>query len=102
MITCVVQYEIDPSKQSFFETYAQMWLNLLPKLGGVHHGYFMPYEGANDKAMALFSFSSLAAYEAYRHQLKTNPEAIEAFEFANTHQMIKRYDRTFMEPKLVS
>jgi hypothetical protein len=31
-------------------------------MGGTHHGYFLPDEGANNIAYALFSFPSLADY----------------------------------------
>ncbi|WP_280429962.1 NIPSNAP family protein [Nocardia brasiliensis] len=41
-------------------------MELVERHGGTHHGYFLPAEGASDKALALFSFSSLAAYEEYR------------------------------------
>jgi hypothetical protein len=40
-----------------FEHYAKLWIPLVEKFGGNHHGYFMPHEGANDIALALFSFS---------------------------------------------
>ena len=39
---------------------------LVPRLGGTHHGYFLPHESPNDLALALFSFPLLAAYEEYR------------------------------------
>ena len=41
-------------------------LTLVPRFGGIHHGYFLPSEGASDVALAMFSFPSLAAYEQYR------------------------------------
>ena len=39
-------------------------IDWLPSAGEIHHGYFLPAEGAND-ALALFSFPSLADYERY-------------------------------------
>ena len=33
-----------------FEQYAKMWIALVEKFGGTHHGYFMPSEGASDTA----------------------------------------------------
>lgn len=45
-----------------------MWIRLVGKLGGTHHGYFMPSEGTSNVALALFTFPSLAAYESYRTQ----------------------------------
>ena len=78
MITCVVEYVIDPAKIDAFERFARRWIELVDLHGGTHHGYFLPSEGASDKALALFSFSSLAAYEQYRALFGTDPDFIEA------------------------
>lgn len=66
MITCFLKYEVDADKLAEFEKYAKMWIPLVEKFGGTHHGFFLPSEGASDIAYALFSFSSFAAYEKYR------------------------------------
>lgn len=66
MVTCCLRYIIDSDKLEAFEAYARMWIPLVGKFGGVHHGYFLPHEGASNVALALFSFPSLAAYEEYR------------------------------------
>jgi hypothetical protein len=66
MITCVVEYIIVPAKIDAFERFGRRWMELVDSHGGMHHGYFLPAEGASDKALALFSFPSLAAYEQYR------------------------------------
>ena len=66
MITCHVRYEIDPDEIGAFERFAQRWMELVTRHGGIHHGYFLPAEGASDVAYALFSFPSLAEYERYR------------------------------------
>jgi hypothetical protein len=50
MITCHLRYVIDASKSSEFEEYGRMWLKLIPKFGGVHHGYLLPSEGASNIA----------------------------------------------------
>lgn len=55
MITCQVRYVLDPYKVKEFEHYAKLWIPLVEKLGGTHHGYFLPSEGANDMALSLFS-----------------------------------------------
>ena len=68
------------------------------RLGGTHHGYFMPSEGDSDEAFALFTFPSLAEYEVYRNASKTDPECQEAFEFARTTGCIRRYERRFLTP----
>ncbi|MEM9161662.1 MAG: NIPSNAP family protein, partial [Cyanobacteria bacterium P01_F01_bin.4] len=64
MITCYLRYTIDPAKVAEFEHYGRLWIPLVEKFGGMHHGYFLPKESANDLAVALFSFPSLSAYEA--------------------------------------
>ncbi|PFW55149.1 NIPSNAP family protein, partial [Bacillus sp. AFS075960] len=42
MITCYVRYVVDASKLDEFETYGKMWIPLVKKFGGDHHGYFLP------------------------------------------------------------
>ena len=100
MITCYVRYIIDPLKVEQFETYAKMWIPLVEKFGGKHHGYFLPGEGANDVALALFSFESLAAYERYREQSKDDAECRAAFRYAEEHACVRSYERSFFRPML--
>jgi len=98
MITCYVRYVIDPKKITEFENYAKMWIPLVAKFGGQHNGYFLPSEGANNIAMALFSFDSLAAYEEYRTLSLNDPECIRAFEYADEVDCIVSYERSFFRP----
>ena len=100
MITCHIRYVIDPHKLAEFETYARLWLPIVNRLGGTHHGYILPSEGANNIAFALFSFPSLAAYEIYRQQLTTDPEGMEAFEMEKRNRSIISYERSFLRPVL--
>jgi hypothetical protein len=55
MITCVVDYIIDPKKIDSFEKSAKRWIELVNRFGGDHHGYFLPAAGASDRALAIFS-----------------------------------------------
>ena len=55
MITCHVRYEIDPDRIAAFERFARRCMELVQRSGGIHHGYFLPAEGASDIAYALFS-----------------------------------------------
>jgi hypothetical protein len=48
MITCHVKYIIDPYQLSEFENYASKWIEIVELMGGIHHGYFLPSEGANN------------------------------------------------------
>ncbi|MBI4680402.1 MAG: NIPSNAP family protein [Nitrospirae bacterium] len=98
MITCYLRYIIDPYKIEDFEKYAKMWIPLVNKFSGTHHGYFLPHEGANNIAIALFSFPSLAAYEEYRGKIKTNTDCQAAFALAEKTRCIISYERNFMRP----
>ena len=98
MITCYLRYIIDPHKIQEFEEYARKWLLLVEKFGGRHHGYFLPHEGSNNIAVALFSFSSLAAYEDYRFKSETDIDCIAAYDFEKTNRSIISYERSFMKP----
>jgi hypothetical protein len=100
VITCHVRYVIDPYKAEEFEAYARMWIPLVRRFGGVHHGYFLPGEGANNIAHSLFSFESLTAYEAYRTAAKDDAECRAAVAFADAHRLIVSYERNFLKPLL--
>jgi hypothetical protein len=100
MITCVVHYTINPGEIDAFERFAQEWMRLVTKHGGVHHGYFLPAEGASDQAEALFSFESLAAYERYRARFGNDPEFVAADRIRDDSGCVVRYERTFMRPLL--
>jgi len=98
MVTCFLKYVIDPYKLSEFEQYAKMWIPLVNKFGGNHNGYFLPSEGANNIALALFTFPSLAQYEQYRKDSLNDLECITAFKFAEDSQCILSYERSFFNP----
>lgn len=98
MITCYLKYEIDPYKLNEFEHYAKLWIPLVNKFGGLHHGYFLPSEGASNIALALFSFPSLAEYEKYRTDSFDDPACIDAFKYAEETRCIVSYERSFFKP----
>jgi hypothetical protein len=98
MITCVVDYTIDPRRIADFERFALEWMRLVNKHGGQHHGYFLPSEGDSDRALALFSFDSLAAYEQYRTLFGKDPEFIATDRIRDESGCVLRYARTFMRP----
>lgn len=100
MITCHVRYEIDPAQIAAFERFATAWMDLVGRHGGVHHGYFLPAEGASDIAHALFSFPSLAAYERYRGRFGVDPEFVAADRIRDESRCVLRYERTFLRPLL--
>jgi hypothetical protein len=98
VITCVVEYTIDPRQIEAFERFARAWIALVNRHGGRHHGYFLPGEGASDRALALFSFPSLAAYEEYRTRFGVDPEFVAADRIRDESQCVLRYERSFMRP----
>lgn len=98
-ITCFIRYEIDPFKKDMFQSYADNWARIIPRLGGHLLGYFVPHEGRNYEAWGLVSFPSLAAYEAYRQRLRVDEEAQANFAFAQRERFVLKEERTF--PRVV-
>ena len=98
MVTCYLRYVIDPFKLKEFEHYAKLWIPLVEKFGGSHHGYFLPHEGPNNIALALFTFPSLAEYEAYREKASTDPECQAAMEYYKKTKCFLSFERSFMKP----
>lgn len=100
MIMCFLRYKVNPEKIADFEAYGKMWFELLPRFGGIHHGYFLPSEGESDVALAMFSFPSLAAYEQYRKAAEVDPDVQKAIAFARETRCFSRYERSFFRPLL--
>ena len=95
-ITCCIRYTLDPFKRAAFEDYARNWLAIIPACGGNLVGYWMPHEGTNNIALALISFDSLAAYEAYRARLRADRDGMANFRFADEERFILSEERTFL------
>ena len=96
-ITCGIRYQIDPFQREAFKKYAENWGRIIPRCGGHLVGYFLPYEGTNDVAWGLIAFDTLASYERYKARLKSDKEARENFEMAQTKRLILREERNFVE-----
>jgi hypothetical protein len=75
-----------------------MWIPLVEKFGGKHHGYFLPHEGPNNIAVAMFSFPSLAAYETYRAAAADDPECQAAMHYHQETKCFLSFERSFMRP----
>jgi hypothetical protein len=97
-VTCCIRYVLDPYKREAFEAYAKNWLTIIPACGGDLLGYFMPHEGTDNIALALISFDSLAAYEAYRARLRADPAGAANFRMAQAERFILTEERTFLRP----
>lgn len=98
MVTCYLRYVLDAYQLKEFEHYAKLWIPLVEKFGGQHHGYFLPSEGANNIALAMFTFPSLAEYERYRQDSMNDAECLAAFKYAEETKCILSYERTFFRP----
>jgi hypothetical protein len=97
-IVCCIRYVIDPFQRSAFEAYARRWLTIIPACGGECLGYFLPHEGTNNIALALLTFDSLAAYEAYRGRIKADAAGAANFQAAQEKRFILSEERTFLTP----
>jgi len=95
-ITVFIRYRLDPFQHNAFESYARRWLEIIPRCGGELVGYWMPHEGTNDVAFGLITFESLAAYEAYRAQLKADKAGAANFREAERERFILGEERTFL------
>ncbi|MBC7799687.1 MAG: NIPSNAP family protein [Gemmatimonadaceae bacterium] len=95
-VTVFIRYQIDPFQHAAFERYARRWLTIIPACGGTLLGYWMPHEGTNTIAFGLISFASLAAYEAYRTRLRTDPAGAANFRMAEEQRFIVAEARTFL------
>lgn len=96
-LTCFIRYQIDPFQRDAFAAYAQAWGRIIPRCGGELLGYFLPHEGSNDIAWGLVGFDDLAAYERYRHVLKSDAEGRQNFERARRERFILREERSWLE-----
>lgn len=75
VITCCIQYTLDPHRIEAFADYARRWPPIIDRCGGDLIGYWLPKEGANNFAVAMIEFESLAAYEVYRRKLAGDSDA---------------------------
>ena len=98
MVTCYLRYIVDAYKLKEFEQHGKLWIPLVEKFGGKHHGYFLPSEGTNNVALATFTFPSLAAYEKYGADSMQDPECQAAFKYAEETRCIVSYERSFFRP----
>jgi NIPSNAP len=111
MITCYLRYWIASEKAADFEDYARTWMRLIEKYGGTHHGYFLPVEvppratlsfpgigepGPGNVAFALFSFSTLDAYETYRQNVANDPECLAVTKRFEETKCFTKYERVFV------
>ncbi len=97
MITCCIQYTLDPHRAEAFTDYATRWPPIIVRCGGDLVGYFLPKEGANNYALALIDFPSLADYETYRQRLADDPDAQRNVADAAKAECIRVETRSFLQ-----
>ncbi|MDO6726873.1 NIPSNAP family protein [Cognatishimia sp. 1_MG-2023] len=97
MLTCIIRYQIDPTKKAQFEEYARNWGQAIPRNGADLIGYYAPHEGSSTLAYGIYNVESLAEYEAYRARLAADPIGKRNYEFAQSERFILREDRTFLK-----
>ncbi|HZD46711.1 MAG TPA: NIPSNAP family protein [Acidobacteriaceae bacterium] len=96
MITCCIRYTLDPHQIAEFEEYAKRWPPIIAECGGKLIGYYLPKEGANNFAIALIDFDSLASYETYRSKLAAHKDAKANVENAKGTKCILVEERSFL------
>lgn len=98
MITLSIRYTIDPSKLADFEAYAEALPDAAERCGARSVAYYLPtkFAGPTNIAVALIDFPSLAAYEQYRAQLRTDAEAAELARRADQSGCILVEDRAIL------
>ena len=97
MLTCVIRYQIDPTRKSQFEQYARNWGQAIPRCGADLIGYYAPCEGSTTLAYGIYNVGSLAEYEQYRIRLSQDQIGQENYEFAQREKFLLREDRTFLK-----
>ena len=96
MLTCIIRYRIDPTKQDQFRQYARTWGRCIPRNGAGLIGYYAPHEGSSTLAYGIYTIDSLAAYETYRARLAADPLGRENYAFAQRERFILSEDRTWL------
>lgn len=96
MLTCIIRYQIDPTKKNQFVQYARNWGQAIPRCGADLVGYYAPHEGSATLAYGIYNVQSLAHYEQFRAQLTVDPVGRENYEFAQREKFILREDRTWL------
>ena len=100
MIYHCIRYTLDRHKLADFEAYARRWMegDILRRCGAKPLGYFLPKKGlggADNIALALLGFDSLADYEQYRARLGDDPDSRANLEAAENSQCILTEERSY-------
>ena len=98
MLTLCIRYTLDANKLADFAVYAKALRAPVERCGGRYVDYYLPTKvaGPTNTALGLIDFPSLAAYEAYRAELLTDPEAVACLRRAEAAGCILNEDRSFL------
>jgi hypothetical protein len=106
------------AKLDSFAECRRIWIELINKLGGIHHDYFLPSqdskakshgwfsfpgigsEGATNIGIAIFSFPDWEMYEKYRAEAGNHDECNRATKIVDETRCLTSYERNFMTPIL--
>ncbi|MEQ3708682.1 MAG: NIPSNAP family protein [Tateyamaria sp.] len=97
MLTCIIQYQIDPTKRAAFAEYGARWAQAIPRCGADLVGYYAPHEGSSTLAYGIYHIPSLADYETYRTRLAADPLGQQNYAFAQSERFILKEDRTWLK-----
>ena len=100
MITVCLRYDLDPYKVKEFEAYARAYMPVVQRLGGMHHGIFLPEEGQGSSAYVLVTFPSLGSYEEFQLRSARDPGAKAADEGMREGGFVYGVTREFLRPVL--
>ena len=98
MITCYLKYTIDPHKLTEFEEYARLWIPIVNRMGGTHHGYFLPYEGRTTSQSRYSVFPAWPPTKTIVFRMTENSECMHVYAIEKRNRSIFRYERSFMRP----
>jgi hypothetical protein len=98
MMTLCIRYTLDVNKLADFEAYQRSLRKPVERCGGTYVDCFLPTKiaGPTNSALGLIDFPNLAAYEAYRAALLSDPEAVECLRRAEAAGCILNEDRSFV------
>ena len=83
-----------------FEAYARAYMPVVQRLGGMHHGIFLPEEGQGSSAYVLVTFPSLGSYEEFQLRSARDPGAKAADEGMREGGFVYGVTREFLRPVL--
>jgi hypothetical protein len=115
LVTCHVRYTLNLDALDAFIEYGRIWTALITKLGGTHHGFFLPLgsegrnmgaisfpgvgaEGPANVAVAMYSFPDWESYQRYRAEAGKDPECEHATAIANASKCFTSYESMFLTP----